>query len=89
MVDRRLISGCWIESKRFGPAVLIAIEDGFFSLRYKAIHMASQQIIWVVSGDNDVTFLRPADDQSRSVLALEGPYGLGPDRSDPRMPPVK
>jgi len=86
MTDSRLVPGCWIESKRFGPAVLISIQEGWFNLRYKARHLATQQTIWVGNADRGIKFLRPADEESKHVLTLTGPYGLGEGRSDPRMP---
>ena len=86
VTDKRLVPGCWFESKRFGPSVLISVEPGHFRLRYEATHLQTQQTIWVGNGDAEGRFLRPADGQSMHVLTLEGPYGLGPGRSDPRMP---
>ena len=78
--DTRLVPGCWIESKWFGLAVLVNIEDSWVHFRYEAIHLQSQKTIWVMNGDSEVAFVRPADDLSREVLTLEGPYGLGEDR---------
>lgn len=86
MFDPRLVPGCWIESKRFGPAVLIEFNVDWAKLRYKATHLQTQETLWVGNTDDDVEFLRPADEQSRHVLTLEGPYGIGPGRSDSRMP---
>lgn len=84
--DPRLTAGCWVTSKRFGRAVLISLEEGWYRIRYRAEHLATRSTIWVLHGEGHVTFLRPADEESLHVLGLEGPFGLGPDRSDPRMP---
>jgi len=66
--------------------VLLELKGNWASLRYEATHMATQQKIWVWNTDNKIKFLREADDQSKHVLTLTGAYGLGPGRSDPRMP---
>jgi len=86
-VDPRLVPGCWIKSKRFGSCVLISVNEGFYNLRYKARHLATQQIIWVGSTDESVMFIRPADEESKYVLTLEGAYGLGIGIADPRFVP--
>jgi len=84
-IDPRLVPGCWVRSWRFGECVLSRIENGVCYLRYKAAHLATGKTIWVAIGDDKVKFLRPPNDLSKVVLTLEGPYGLGFDKSDPRM----
>ena len=81
--------GCWIDSKRFGRAVLVTCVGGIFRLRYKATHNGTGQTLWIANTDQEVTFVSPPDCMSRLVLSLDGPYGLGPNRSDPRMPQTK
>lgn len=76
--------GCWIESKRFGLAVLVTVEDGWYKIRYEANHLATSTPLWVLNVDKNVKFKAPPDEKSKQVLAMEGPYGLGPGRSDPR-----
>jgi hypothetical protein len=83
--DSRLVPGCWVESKRFGLCVLIAIRDEWFDVRYEANHLATQSPLWIASTDNKVVFKQAADDKSREVLAAEGAFGIGEGRSDPRM----
>lgn len=72
-------SGSWVESARFGRAVLLREEkQGWYSLRYEATHTATGETLWVYNCDDDVTFLDPPDNLSRYVLTLKGPYGKEP-----------
>jgi len=72
--------GDWMESKRFGPCVCIEDRDDHYTLRYEAIHNLSGRTIWVGNGEPkaNCTFLRAADEESKHVLTLTGPYGEGP-----------
>jgi len=76
-----IVPGCWIESKRFGPAVCIDDRGDHYALRYKAERLSDRKTIWVgnTEGKVNCTLLRPADEVSRNVLTLTGPYGLGSD----------
>jgi len=84
--DKRLKPGCWVESKRFGVCVLIAIREGWFDVRYEANHLATSTPLWVGSTDDEVLFHKPSNDKSREVLASKGAFGIGEGRSDPRLP---
>lgn len=86
MVDPRLVTRCWVTSKRFGPAVLVEIREDGYLLRYRARHLATRETLWILNADRQVDFLRPSDEESLHVLGLKGLYGLGEGRSDPRMP---
>jgi len=81
----RIKPGDWMTSARFGPCVCIEDRGTYYTLRYEATHQASGKTLWVGNADEDCTPLRPADDQSRRILTLTGPYGIGEGVSDPRM----
>lgn len=71
--------GCWIETCH-GPAVCTSYDPTKgVSYRYEAQRPGEDESIWVANGDvlSLVTYLRPADEQSRWVLTLRGPYGEG------------
>jgi len=84
--DSRLKPGCWVESKRFGQCVLIAVKDEWFELRYESSHLATASTLWIKSTDNKVAFVQEADTTSNKVLDAKGAYGIGEGRTDPRMP---
>ena len=84
-----LVVGCWVETERWGEAVVTAIEPTFIAIRYRAnrcIHDENgivvgyeEESIWAVNGENpwECRFLRPPDGVSEHVLTLRGPYGEG------------
>lgn len=84
---RPIIVGCWVETERWGEAVVIEMTPTHIGLRYRAnrcIHNAEGNAvgyegkdIWVANGENpwECKFLRPPDEVSRHVLTLRGPYG--------------
>lgn len=76
--------GDWIESRRFGSCVLIEDRGDHCALRYKAKHLQSQRVIWVgaLDGHDACTFIRPADDESRRILRLEGTAPFEDEGSD-------
>lgn len=83
--EKSIKPGDWMESTRFGPCVCIEERDDHYALRYEAIHNLSGKTLWVWNGDSkaNCTFLRPADELSRHVLTLTGPYGVDEDSSAP------
>lgn len=78
------VPGCWVESRRFGKAVLISVEVDHVVLRYKAKHLATGKDIWVLTRDGTCGYLNPPDDFSREVLAKTGTFGMG-EHFDPRI----
>jgi hypothetical protein len=71
--------GCWVETERWGPAVVTGWTDNCVQIRYEAERCHDKATIWVANGENpwECHYLRPPDDVSRHVLTLEGPYGEG------------
>jgi hypothetical protein len=59
--------------------VAVAVTPEWVTLRYKTWHAGYMRELWVRSGDEpmDCTFLRGPDGESRKVVALLGPNGLG------------
>lgn len=74
-----IVVGCWVETERWGPAVVTEVSVPVIGIRYHAIRTHDQAEIWVANSENpwECTFLKEGDDLSRHVLTLEGPYGEG------------
>ena len=70
--------GCWALTSTFGEAVVTAVEKHWVTLRYRALHTTQQKEMWVITSVpvSDVEYLKPADEVSREVLDLKGPYGM-------------
>jgi hypothetical protein len=99
-VDPRIIPGAWITVRNMDAVVTDTTEE-WVRYRYpsrRCVYKDGEMVgleektIWVANSDPkaDVTFLREADEVSRHVLTLEGPYGEGevlPHRPPP-LPPV-
>ena len=79
--------GCYVETERWGEAVVTEISEHCISIRYEAHRCLydeggkvigyEDKTIWVANGENpwECSFLRPSDDVSEHVLTLNGPYG--------------
>jgi len=77
LVKPEIEPGCWVVTN-FGNAVCVEVSRYCVYFRYSSRRYGDDRQLWVGNGDPwyTVTFLRPADDWSRHVMTLEGPYGL-------------
>ena len=86
--NQPITPGCWMESPTYGEVVCTEVTETIAYFRYKANKTIyengefvgyEEEPIWVANGDalHACSFLREADDESRHVLTLTGPYGRG------------